>query len=94
VSSRIFGSADSRRDDGAEEHTRKCFETAAALLDAGGGEWPDLKQLTVYASAPEYRGPVEQQLARLSPEARLQFLETDLGRRTLLPRLQLLALVE
>ena len=94
VSSRIFGSATSSNTDTPEEHVAKCFETAAALLSAGGTDWRNVSQLCAYASSPEFRGPVQRLLSQILPQAesaRLDFLQTDLGRRTLLPRLQLLA---
>jgi 2-iminobutanoate/2-iminopropanoate deaminase len=98
VSSRIFGRANGTGLQALEEHTADCFASADALFAQSGSAWTSLQQLTVYLSSPEFRAAVQQNLeARLGKGAagiKLEFLETDLGRRELLPRLQLTALTQ
>ena len=98
VSSRIFGRANGTGLEALQEHTADCFASADALFAQSGSTWTSLQQLTVYVSSPEFRAAVQQNLeARMgegAAEIKVDFLETDLGRRELLPRLQLTALAQ
>jgi enamine deaminase RidA (YjgF/YER057c/UK114 family) len=98
MSSRIFGQASREGADALEEHTATSFANATALLQAGGAGWSDVRQVTAYLSSPDFYSSVEHQLITTNsgPQSavRLDFRETDLGRRVLLPRLQLLALLD
>jgi enamine deaminase RidA (YjgF/YER057c/UK114 family) len=93
TSSRIFGAGGREIPEGLATHTERCFANADALLGTAGLDWQDLTQLVAYGSSPDFRAVVGSALHKRG-ETRLDFLETDLGRGTLLPRLQLLGLTK
>jgi enamine deaminase RidA (YjgF/YER057c/UK114 family) len=93
TSSRIFGAGGRETPEGLVTHTERCFANADALLGTAGLDWQDLSQLVAYGSSPDFRAVVAGALHQ-GRETRLDFLETDLGRGTLLPRLQLLGLTK
>jgi 2-iminobutanoate/2-iminopropanoate deaminase len=96
TSSRIFGAGGSEASEGLEPHTERCLANASALLDDAGAAWRNVRQIVAYGSSSTYRQTVERLVAEKLGAAdlpRLDFLETDLGRGNLLPRLQLLAVV-
>jgi 2-iminobutanoate/2-iminopropanoate deaminase len=98
TSSRIFGAGGRETPEGLEPHTERCFANASALLANAGLTWRHLSQLVVYGSYPKFRDSVaaalEAKSQGASADIQVDFLDTDLGRGTLLPRLQLLGLTK
>jgi enamine deaminase RidA (YjgF/YER057c/UK114 family) len=90
TSSRIFGGGQDPM-----EHTRLMFGTASNLLQQVGGNLGDLQQALIYISKPEYQEAVETRWREGNggKDVRFNYVETDLGRGNLLPRLQMIAIV-
>ncbi|MEX2598632.1 MAG: RidA family protein, partial [Dehalococcoidia bacterium] len=90
-SSRIFGGPKDPL-----EHTDRMFTTGRELLKQVGGDLPNLQQALFYMSDPEYRKAVEakwNEFTNGNKDVRFNYVDTDLSRGHLLPRLQMIAIV-
>ena len=93
TSSRIFAG---QRSDDVDEQTANVLASVGALMNAAGGQYSNLTQVTAFIGEPKFRANVEKELQKLVGTGQdapvLHVLETNLGGGGF-PRIEFLGLV-